>query len=157
MPSGRSAYWRTYYAVHREDKVDYYAAFRVECLERQKEYDAEHKDKRKAYNAAYYQRRKEKLATKASAYYAVHRDEVLTRRKKQRQATADCRAAGGDMACRFGCDDCFYFGEEHEGAFYCAFDTGHTHPMDIDADLGCFMKREDGQLAWRSMYEKRRL
>ena len=154
MASGRSAYWRAYYAEHKEDKADYYAAFSVEIRERQKEYDEAHKEERKAYNAAYYQRRKEKIAAKASAWYAEHRGDVAARRKKQRQAIADCKVAGGDVACRFGCGDCFYFGAEHEGAFYCAFDTEHTRPMDIDADFVCFMKREDGRLAWRSMFDK---
>ena len=152
LASERSAYWRSYYAEHREDKADYYAAFKVEICERQKEYDVAHKEERKAYKADYYQRRKERLAAKASAYYAEHRDEVLARRKERRQALAN-KAAGGNVM--YSCDDCFYFGEEYEGAFYCAFDTEHTHPMDIDASSACFMK-QDGVRAWLSMFDKPR-
>ena len=155
LPSCRSVYWRTYYTKHKEDKADYYAAFSVEIRERQKEYDAAHKDERKAYNAAYYQRRKEKLAAKASAYYAEHKDEVLARRKKQRKAAGEYKAAGGDVMCVYGCDDCFYFGEEYEGAFYCAFDSEHTHPLDIDANCMCFMK-QGGLKRWRSIFDKPR-
>ena len=121
-----------------------------------KAYYEKHKEKRAAYHKAWYQAHKEKRAAYHKAWRDAHREEwaayYRAYRKAHKKAACDENTGGNVM---YSCDDCFYFGEEHEGAFYCAFDTEHTHPMDIDAGPSCFMK-QDGLRRWLSMFDKPR-
>ena len=53
-----------------------------------------------------------------------------------------------------GCIDCWYFGVERDGKFYCLLDTKREYPLPKCTQRMCFMKLDDGRQAWLSMFDK---
>ena len=141
---------RRYYEEHKEDARRYYEEHKEDA----RRYRQEHKEQIAAYYKKYREAHKEELMAYNKAWYEAHREERIAYSRAWRAAlkekTRDEDIGEGVM---YSCGDCFYFGEEHEGAFYCAFDTEHTHPLNIDAERECFMK-QSGLKRWRSMFDK---
>lgn len=167
----RKAYNKAYYEAHKEELIErarrYRQEHKKEVDEYARRYHEEHKEQVAERNRRYKQEHKDKVAERARRYRQEHKEQIAERRRARRQErraalakeaerrVLDEENEEGNGVYIYGCDDCFYFGEEYEGAFYCAFDKEHAYPQDIDAECPCFMK-QDGERLWHSMFEKPR-
>ena len=143
-------------AYHRAYNKAYYQAHKAEIDARNKARRAAHweeyRGKRRAWQSKYNSAHREEINAKCREYYQAHKAEINARRKARRLARKAKRKAGTSGT--WGCVDCFYFGAEYRGKFYCAHDKERVHPMKEEPRTGCFMKDEAGRYKWFSMWEK---
>src|SRR3990167_8673672 len=81
-PDQTAAYYRAYYARHRE-----------QIAARKRAYRARHREQVAARQRAYYARHREQVAARKRAYYARHREQVAARKRAYRAAHWDKVAA----------------------------------------------------------------
>ena len=166
-----AALQRAYYQRHKEQSLAYqkarYHANREKEVARSRAYHETHKEKINEKRRARYHANREKEAARSRAYRETHKEKIAEHQKAYREAHRCKATKGASTECSiskaktnfrnssiYACVDCFYFGVEHEGCFYCAHDKDFTRPMAEEPRTGCFMKDEDGKVMWLSMWEK---
>lgn len=143
-------------AYHRVYNKAYYQAHKAEIDARTKTWKAVHWEeyggKRRAWQSKYNSAHREEINAKSREYHQAHKREINAKRKARRLAQKAKRKA--DTNGIYGCVDCFYFGEEYGGKFYCAYDKERVYPMKEEPHTGCFMKDDTGRYKWFSIWEK---
>ena len=143
-------------AYHRAYNKAYYQAHKREINARHKARRAAHweeyRGKQRARQSKYNSAHREEINAKRREYCQAHKCEINARRKARRLAQKAKRKAGTNDI--YGCVDCFYFGAEYRGKFYCAYDKDRVYPMKEEPRTGCFMKDEAGRYKWFSIWGK---